>query len=137
MLRQQTAHVVIQATDMWHGFDIGAQGTYKLPVRHVQREYAGFPPGGMMTNRLHRQVQHDFLLTGMRLPGQFCSVGPIREEGAGYGTGQVEDTPARALLIAHVINDNGNSGQAAVGDRMLRLVSSECGRLADCPNCKQ
>lgn len=82
-------------------------------------------------------MQHDFLLTGMRLPGQCCGMGSMRQEGTGYSTGQVENTFARTLLVAQIVNYDRNAGQAAVRDSMLRLVSNRYCRVANGPCCKQ
>lgn len=68
MLRDEAAHMVVDADDMGNGFDIVLDGALELPVGHVQRHAAR--PQAVAFDRFHGQVQQHLLAGLVRRIGQ-------------------------------------------------------------------
>jgi len=60
-----------------------------------------------MLHGFHGQVQHDFLVSTVRLQCQFASVRRVWEKGIGNCTGQTERAFVTLLKVAQVIDNDG------------------------------
>ena len=112
LLCQQAAAMVIDAAEIRDRLDILPERVHEHPPAHVQTQFSRYRRA--VAAGLHGQMEHDLLVTGMRLPGQSRGIVTVWQKGAGNRAGQGDDRIARQALAAEIIDDQGNavSGRA-------------------------
>lgn len=105
---QQTAHVVVDAHNVWHTIQIVEQGAKEALPSHVDAQSALVQLDSMQG--LHRQVQDGFLVLTLSLAQQILAMGCLGQDGVGDVARQGQGGQALGLAVAHVVDDDGDAG---------------------------
>ncbi len=106
-LRQQAAHVVVDAR---HGRVLGefvAHPLLELVLGHVQRQFVRLSRMPVL-QRLHGQVKHDFVAVSGSLRREFGAKGGIRKDTDGNVGIEMDGGVAPELAVADIIDDDCN-----------------------------
>jgi len=107
--------MIINAGDMRYGSDIARQGVEELGLRHIGHEFSAMAMMGLLTECLHRQMQHDLFFIIVRKLCQLGGMFTTRQERHGHRTRQIDCTSAFRYLATKVVNYQGDDRWAASG----------------------
>ena len=101
---EQTTHVVIDPACIGDCRDTNLYLAREFRPRHFRGESNRAKRLVMFGG--HGQVQHDFLIPGVRIFGKTAGKGSVRQDGVGEFAGQVDGVAAIAQAIAEVVDND-------------------------------